>query len=69
MIELAPTAQHAVVVGHDTPDNSDGDFGAWVCIRHPFTETELAVALPGHDNTTPATARPDRTVTSILLRR
>jgi hypothetical protein len=67
MIELPPTAQHTVVVGHDTAVNSGGGFGAWVCIRHPDSEVELAVAVSGHDNATPTMTRPVITAASILL--
>jgi hypothetical protein len=67
MIELPPTAQHTVVAGHDTPLNSEGGFAARVCIRHPSTAVELAVAVSGHDNTTPAMTRPVKTAASILL--
>jgi len=66
MIELPPTAQHTVVAGHDTPVNSDGGFAAWVCIRHPSTEVELAVAVSGHQNAAPAMTRPVTTAASIL---
>ena len=66
MIELPPTAQHTFVAGHDTPVNSGGGCAAWVCIRHPFTEVELAVAVSGHDNTTPTVTRPVITAASIL---
>jgi hypothetical protein len=67
MIELPPTAQHTLVAGHDTAVNSGGGCAARVCIRHPDTELELAVAVPGHDNTTPTMTRPVITAASILL--